>query len=147
MRKMKITEIDHFIKNFGWATLCMADSSGQPYAIEYSYFLDGDEICGLVHASGRTSQIIAENNRVCLKICEADRYCKNYTAVSCFGTARYEKLTDKIEVAAAWDAMENQLEAYGKYEVYKKKYLREGKTLPVLRITVTEKTGITSRPR
>ena len=146
MRKMKPDEIEEFLQNFGWATLCMADEQGKPYAIEYSYYLQDGAICGLVHSTGRAATILATNNQVCLKVCDADAHCESYTAISCFGTARYEKLTDIVEIATAWDAMEKQLGAGGQYDVHKQKYLNGKKNLPVLKITVQEKTGVTNRP-
>lgn len=147
MRKMKSDEIEEFLQNFGWATLCMADGQGKPYAIEYSYYLSNGDICGLVHSTGRAATILAANNQVCLKICDADPNCESFTAISCFGTARYEKLTDIIEIASAWDAVEKQLGAEGKYDAHKQKYLNGKKSLPVLKVTVQDKTGVTSRPR
>ena len=147
MRKMKPAEIKNFIKEFGCATLCMAEKDGSPYAIEYSYFPDNNDICGLVHSTGRASRVLTENNRVCLKICDSDRHCENFTAISCFGTASFERLSDKKKIAWAWDAMERQLGAQGKYDAHKQKYLEGKKTLPLLRIKVLEMTGVTSRPR
>ena len=99
MRKMKSAETENFIKEFGWATLCMAEKDGSPYAIEFSYFLDNNDICGLVHSTGRASRVLTENNRICLKICDSDRHCENFTAVSCFGTASFERLSDRKKIA------------------------------------------------
>ena len=147
MRKINQTEIDQFLAGFGWATLCLVDPDGRPYAIEFSYFLDGEDICGLVHPRGRAAACLESNNNVCVKICDSDRQCKNYRAVSCFGKAWFENLTDPKKVAWAWDCLEAQLRLEnGKYGIYKKRYLKSGRALPLFRVMVDARTGITNIP-
>jgi len=148
MRKMKDNEIDALLEGFGWATLCMVDPDARPYAIEFSYFLENGDICGLVHPRGKTAKCLALTQAVCVKICDSDGQCKRYRAVSCFGIAAFEKLTNSDEVARAWDKLEEQLRlTNGEYSGYKKHYLETGKSLPLLRIMVSERTGVTSSPR
>ncbi len=146
MRKMNEEEISDLLANFGWATLCMVDAAGSPYAIEFSYFLDHGDICSLVHPRGRASHCLAANPKVCVKICDSDRQCRNYQAISGFGCAAFEKLTDPQQVAWAWDCLESQLKLKsGEYRIYKDRYLESGKALPLLRIMVDKYTGVTSR--
>lgn len=148
MRKMKDEEIDTLLQSFGWATLCMVDPEGRPYAIEFSYYIDHGDICGLVHPRGKTARCLAENQSVCVKICDSDAQCKNYRAVSCFGLAAFEKLTKPEEVARAWDSLEAQLRLTdGEYSGYKERYLESGRALPLLRIMVNERSGVVSYSR
>ena len=147
MRKMKHAEIEQLLTNFGWATLCMINANSHPYAVEFSYFLDGEDICGLVHPRGQAAACLEGNNNVCVKVCDSDPQCTNYRAISCFGRAWFEKLTDPGKVAWAWDSLERQLRLKnGKYSIYKEKYLASGRALPLLRVMVDEMTGITNIP-
>lgn len=148
MRKMKENEIDALLDDFGWATLCMVDRDLKPYAIEFSYFLEHGNICGLVHPRGKAAECLSFTSSVCVKICDSDAQCKKYRAVSCFGIASFEKLTNPEDVAGAWDKLEEQLKlTNGEYRGYKERYLKTGKSLPLLRIMVSERTGVTSSPR
>jgi nitroimidazol reductase NimA-like FMN-containing flavoprotein (pyridoxamine 5'-phosphate oxidase superfamily) len=148
MRNMKDNEIDALLEGFGWATLCMVDPDARPYAIEFSYFLENGDICGLVHPRGKTAECLASTRAVCVKICDSDAQCRRYRAVSCFGIAAFEKLTNPIDVARAWDNLEEQLQLKnGEYSGYKKHYLSTGKSLPLLRIMVSERSGVTISPR
>ena len=145
MRKMKNEEIEALLHAFGWVTLCMVDPLGNPYATEFSYFLDNGDICGLVHPRGKAAACIELNPSVCVKICDSDVQCRNYQAVSCFGKACFEKLREPDRVAWAWDSLEAQLRLEdGRYNVYKERYLRTGRALPLLRVKVDHCTGITS---
>lgn len=148
MRKMKDNEIDALLEGFGWATLCMVDPDCRPYAIEFSYFLENGDLCGLVHPRGKAAECLASTQAVCVKICDSDAQCRQYRAVSCFGTAAFEKLTDPADVARAWDKLEEQLRLKnGECSSYKERYLSSGKSLPLLRIMVSERTGVISSPR
>ncbi|MBL4902072.1 MAG: hypothetical protein JKY62_05420 [Desulfocapsa sp.] len=148
MREMKDNEIDALLEGFGWATLCMVDPDARPYAIEFSYFLENGDLCGLVHPRGKTAECLASTRAVCVKICDSDAQCRRYRAVSCFGIAAFEKLTNPVDVARAWDNLEAQLQLKnGEYSGYKKHYLSTGKSLPLLRIMVSERSGVTSSPR
>ena len=149
MRKMKDNEIDALLEGFGWATLCMVDPDSKPYAIEFSYFLENSgDICGLVHPRGKTAECLGASQAVCVKVCDSDARCERYRAVSCFGNAAFEKVTDPHDVARAWDRLEEQLQlTNGEYSSYKERYLSSGKSLPLLRIMVFERTGVTGSPR
>jgi len=148
MRTMKDEEMDALLENFGWATVCMVDPDGNPYAIEISYFLDRDEICGLVHPRGQAARCLGGNQSVCVKVCDSDPQCRNYQAVSCFGKAYFESLTGPEEVGRAWDKLAGQLRLRnGEYDIYKNRYLSTGRPLPLLRIMVDKRTGVTSSPQ
>ena len=148
MRKMKDNEIDALLEGFGWATLCMVDPDCRPYAIEFSYFLENGDLCGLVHPRGKTAECLTSTQAVCVKICDSDAQCRRYRAVSCFGIAAFEKLTNPADVARAWDKLEEQLRLKnGEYSSYKERYLSSGKSLPLLRVMVSERTGVISSPR
>ena len=145
---MTTEEIEELLAAGECTTLCMVDPDGKPYAIEFNYFLDHGDICGLVHPRGKTADCLAANPSVCAKVCNSDARRRSYRGVSCFGKAFYENLTDPDEVAWAWDSLEQQLNLTdGEYLIYKKCYLNSGRALPLLRILVEECTGVTSRPK
>ncbi len=148
VRKMTKTDIINLIRDFGWGTLCMTGPDGNPYAIEFSYFLEGEDICGLVHPRGMTARCLAVNPNICFKVCDSDRQCKSYRAVSCFGNAAFEELTDQADINNAWDALVKQLGLPpAAYDKYKARYQDGKKPLPLLRIHVDKTTGITNRPK
>ena len=147
MRKMTKAEREALIRDFGWATLCMVDPEERPYAIEFSYFLDKNDICGLVHPTGLTARCLKLNPEVCLKICDSDRQCSSYRAISCFGRASFKETRDPDSINAAWDALERQLGLpSGALEKYRAHYANGKKSLSILRIRVKKSTGVTNWP-
>jgi len=147
MRKMTGNEIEALLATFGWATLCMVDPEGKPYAIEFSYFLDRLDICGMVHPRGRTAECLRGNPAVVVKICDTDPRCRDFRAASCFGEAAFEFLTDQHHISFAWDQLEQKLGLEpGTYTAYKRRYLASGRPLPLLRVKVARKSGVISGP-
>lgn len=144
-KKMKEEEIDAIFQETSWATLCMVDPDGNPYGIEFGFFLDHGDICGLVHPRGRAAACLSAKPHVCVKFCRSDHQCMGYQAVSCFGVASYESLTDPLKVAWAWDQLARQLGLVNdEFTHHKQRYLNSGKALPLLRILVHERTGVKS---
>ncbi len=144
MRRMKQNEIETLVREFGWATLCMVDPDGHPYGIEFSYFLNGEDICGLVHSRGLCAKSIKKNPFVCVKICESDKACKKFRAASLFGVAAFEFLQEEKDIIWAWEQLEKQLGKENDYNDIKEKYVAKKLKLPLLKITVYEKTGVTN---
>lgn len=144
MRKMNEAEIRKLMEDMGWATLCLVSPESRPYAIEFSYFLDEEDICGLVHPFGTAAKCLAQNPHVCIKICDADPFCRSYRAVSLMGLGCFEVLSQPEEIIWAWTSLERQLRYPGKYEKVMKRYLDKRRPLHLLHVTVIEKTGIIS---
>lgn len=143
MRKMKKSEIDDFINNHTWATLCTVGAEGNPYAVEFNYFLMDGYICGLIKPSGATAKNIEHNANVCLKMCKTDDSCREYLAVSCFG--RGEFVQDIEGVVKGWDLLEQRLKLpKGTYAKYKEKFMNKKNKYPLFRLKPEKKTGITS---
>ncbi len=143
MRKMNKKEINDFITNQTWATLCTVDAGGNPYAIEFNYFQLNGHICGLIKASGMTATNIENNPNVCLKICKTDESCREFQAVSCFGKGEY--VDDPHGVLIGWDLLEERLKLpKGTYTHFKDKFLRKKNKYPLFWIKVEKMTGVTS---
>lgn len=142
MRKMKQSEIKHFINEHTWATLCTVDAEGKPYAIEFNYFMLNGYICGLIKPVGMTAKNIEHNSNVCLKMCKTDDSCRQFTAVSVFG--RGEFVRDDEGVLRGWDMLEERLKLpKGTYAKYKEKFLKKKNKYPIFRIKPERMTGIT----
>ncbi len=69
MRPMTKEEIVDLIQDHRWTTLCTVTPDGEPYAIEFSYFLMDGCVCGMIHPDGKTSENLKHQPRVCLKMC------------------------------------------------------------------------------
>ncbi len=144
MRKMNDAEIRKLMEDMGWATLCLVSPESRPYAIEFSYFLDEEDIFGLVHPFGTAAKCLAKNPHVCIKICDSDPFCSSYRAASLRGPGSFEILSEPEEIIRAWTSLERQLRYPGKYERIMNRYLEKRRSLHLLHVTVLERTGIIS---
>ena len=143
MRKMNQGEIKDFVGNHTWTTLCTASAEGNPYAIEFNYFMMDGWICGLIKPKGTTAAHIAHNPKVCLKMCRTDDSCREFTAVSCFGRAEF--VDDPEGVLKGWDLLEERLKLpKGAYTKYKEKFMRKKNKYPLFRAKIEKMTGITT---
>ncbi len=143
MRKMKTSEIKDFIDRHTWTTLCTVDAGGNPYAIEFNYFLLNGYICGLIKPGGTTAKNIAANPSVCLKMCRTDESCRNFTAVSVFGKGEFVR--DDEGVLNGWDMLEKRLKLpAGTYSKFKEKFTKKKNKYPMFRVKVMKMTGITT---
>lgn len=68
MRKMTEAEIKEVIDCSNWATICTVTPDCMPYAIEATYFIDGENIGFMVNPRGRTMQNIKVRPEPLLKI-------------------------------------------------------------------------------
>jgi len=143
MRKMKKKEMEDFIREHTWTTLCTVDTKGNPYAVEFTYFLLDGDIYGLLKPMGRTAANLAFNERVCLKMCRTDERCRSYIAVSCFGRGGF--VQEPENVLRGWDLLEERLGLPpGTYDPFKERFRRKRKKYPLFRARVESMTGIAS---
>ena len=143
MRKMNQKEIKDFINTHTWTTLCTVDREGNPYAVEFNYFLLNGYICGLIKPSGTTAKNIEGNPNVCLKMCRTDESCRQYQAVSVFGKGEF--VQDEEGVIKGWDLLEERLKLpKGTYAKFKEKFLKKKNKYPMFRMKPEKMTGITS---
>ncbi len=143
MRKMTQKEIKDFVDNHTWATLCTVSAEGNPYAIEFSYFMLDGCICGLIKPKGTTAAHIAHNPKVCLKMCKTDDSNREFTAASCFGRAEF--VDDPEGVLKGWDLLEKRLKLpEGTYGIYKEKFMKKKNKYPLFRVKIENMTGITT---
>ncbi|MBE9581512.1 MAG: pyridoxamine 5'-phosphate oxidase family protein [Proteobacteria bacterium] len=140
---MKQKEMRNLINKHAWATLCTVDPEGKPYAIEFTYFLMDGYICGLINPRGATARNIRHGPNVCLKMCRADELCKEFQAVSCFGTGEF--VDDREAIGRAWDLLERKLNLpEGAYHGHKGKFMDKRKKSPLFRMKPEKITGVTS---
>ncbi len=144
MRKMTDEEIQKLLTDVTWGTLCGVKPNGEPYAVEFTCFEDGDDLCGLINPKGEMSSCIRHQPRVCLKVCESSRISTGFRAASFFGTAAYVEPTDASDMLRTWEVLETRMKAPGLFDVAKEKYSKPGNFLPVLRIKVDRRSGVTS---
>ncbi len=143
MRIMNEKEMLDLLNTHTWATLCTVDEEGNPYAIEFNYFLMDGYICGLIKPNGMTAKNIANNPNVCIKICRTDDSCREFMAVSVFGKAEF--VQDIEGVLKGWDLLEQRLKLpKGTYAKYKDKFLKKKNKYPLFRVKPEKMTGITS---
>jgi nitroimidazol reductase NimA-like FMN-containing flavoprotein (pyridoxamine 5'-phosphate oxidase superfamily) len=102
MRDMTRDEMISFIKSWTWGTLIGVEGE-KPYAVEVSYGTDDEYLyCGSM-PGGEMAKCIAANQNVVFKICDTDKSCNKWHAVSVRGKA--EKLTDYDDVLHALRAI------------------------------------------
>ncbi len=159
MRKTAQKEIKDFINNHTWATLCTVSAEGNPYAIEFNYFLLDGYICGLIKPNGTTAKNIAVNQNICLKMCRTDEssreftplesgvkapsFLTGFTAASVFGKGEF--VHDEDGVIKGWDLLEDRLKLpKGTYEKFKEKFIKKKNKYPMFRMKPEKMTGITT---
>jgi len=143
MRKMTQKEISDFTDNHTWATLCTVSAEGNPYAIEFNYFLLGGYICGLIKPNGTTARNIAANQKVCLKMCRTDESCREFTAISAFGKGEF--VHDEEGIIKGWDLLEERLKLpKGTYAKFKEKFMKKKNKYPMFKVKPEKMTGVTS---
>lgn len=143
MRKIKASEIKDFINKHTWATLCTVDAGGNPYAIEFNYFLLDGYICGLIKPNGTTANNISNNPNICLKMCRTDESCRKFTAISVFGKGEFVQEEDGV--IKGWDLLEERLKLpKGTYAKFKEKFMKKKNKYPMFRMKPERMTGITT---
>lgn len=146
MRKIKESEAYDLLKQFHWGTLCTITPDYNPYAIEYSYFLDEEQtICGIVNPKGQTSKNIAFNPEVCFKVCDTDKINRQYRAISCFGKAYYDSPSTQEGIVNAWKQLARSLSRpEDHFKGAYKRFQLPNRPLPLLKIKVERITGVTN---
>lgn len=147
MRKMLNGEIQRLLDEVTWGTLCSVTPEGDPYAIEFTCFEDEEEICGLIHPEGRIAACIRHQPKVCLKVCESSRLSTGYRGASFFGTAALVEPESPEEMQRIWAVLEARMKKPGAFAAAAEKYSKPGNFLPVLRIKVNRRSGVTSWPK
>ncbi len=146
MRKMTDDEIQKLLTDVTWGTLCGVTPGDEPYAVEFTCFEDGGDLCGLINPNGEMSACIRNQPQVCLKVCESSRLSTGFRAASFFGTAAYVEPAGPDEMLRIWNVLETRMKAPGIFNAAKEKYSKPGNLLPVLRIKVSRRSGVASRP-
>lgn len=147
MRKMKEEEIWKLFNHITWGTLCGVQPGGEPYAIEFTTFLDDEEICAIINPRGTMAECVRHQPRVCLKVCESSRLSRGFRAASFFGTARFDMPEEPRAMIRAWEQLEERMQAPDAFSRAKKKYGSADNMLPVFRMRVDRISGVTSRPQ
>ena len=146
MRKMTDNEIQRLLDEVTWGTLCSVTPKGEPYAVEFTYFEDGGDFCGIINPSGTIASCIRHQSTVCLKVCESSRLSTGYRGASLFGTASLVDPNNPEEMARIWKVLETRMKKPGIFAKAAEKYSQPGKRLPILRIQVERRSGVTSWP-
>jgi len=146
MRRMADDEIQRLLDEVTWGTLCSVTPEGEPYAIEFTYFEDGGDFCGIINPSGIIAACIRHQTSVCLKVCESSRLSTGYRGASLFGAAALVETKEPEEMARIWQVLETRMKKPGIFAIAAEKYSQPGNLLPILRIQVERRSGVTSWP-
>ncbi len=137
MRKMTEVEINDLVQNSNWATICTVSPEGLPYAVEATYFMDGDCIGFMINPRGRTMQNLKQNPNLLLKITQASGDLSKWAGISLFGTG--QNITDPIEIQKGWELLSEVMNT--DYSKISEKFIGTGKLSPYLRCKISQNTG------
>ncbi len=137
MRKMTETEITELVKKSNWATICTVTPEGLPYAIEATYFIDGEYIGFMINPGGRTMQNLKQNPNLLLKITCASEDLSMWAGVSLFGTGRH--IIDPVEIRKGWDMLGRVMDT--DYSAVSEKCYNTERRSPYLRCMISQSTG------
>jgi hypothetical protein len=138
---MEEEQMKDLMKRCTWGTLTTVDENGNPYAIEFTYFMMDGKLCALINPNGTTAKNLENNSNVCFKICLSDSLSKKFEAVSCFGKGLFEQ--DKDKLSKAWNELEKRIvKPKGTYKKFKEKFSDPEKSSPLFLMTIEKMTGV-----
>jgi nitroimidazol reductase NimA-like FMN-containing flavoprotein (pyridoxamine 5'-phosphate oxidase superfamily) len=137
MRKMTEIEINDLVQKSNWATICTVTPEGLPYAVEATYFIDGDYIGFMINPRGRTMQNLVQNPNLLLKITRTNDDLSEWAGVSLFGTG--QNITDSAKIRKGWDLLAIVMNT--DYSHVAKKFTETNRLSPYLRCRITRRTG------
>ena len=137
MRKMTEAEIDELIAGSNWATICTVTPNGMPYAVEATYFIDGDKIGFMINPRGTTMQNLAHNSNLLLKITQSSKDLTSWEGVSLFGNGA--NVNDALEIRKGWDLLGKVMNC--DYSEAAEKFSVSNKKSPYLCCSITRRTG------
>jgi nitroimidazol reductase NimA-like FMN-containing flavoprotein (pyridoxamine 5'-phosphate oxidase superfamily) len=137
MRKMTEAEIHHVVQNSNWATICTVSPEGRPYAVEATYFRDGESFGFMINPRGRTMQNLRLNPNLLLKITQASDDLSTWTGVSLFGTGH--NISDHFEIRKGWTLLGKVMKT--DYSKIAEKLISHERQSPYLRCTISHSTG------
>lgn len=137
MRKMTEQEIQETVARSNWATICTVTPDGKPYAIEATYFIDGEHLGFMINPRGQTMRNLATHAELLLKITLTNADLSVWTGVSLFGTG--EQVVDKDHIRQGWAALGAVMNA--DYSEVAQKFTQSDRPSPYLRCRITHRTG------
>lgn len=140
MRKMTESEIDDVIKSSNWATICTVTPEGMPYAVEATFFIDGQYLGFMINPRGTTMKNLAQNPNLLLKITQTNDDLSKWAGVSLFGTG--ENITDPVEMKKGWELLGKVMKT--DYSKVAEKFTQAERPSPYLRCQITKRTGRSS---
>ena len=143
MRQMDEEEIETLVTKAGWATICTVDGQGAPYAVEATYFRDGDALGFMINPRGTTATHVKARPDVLLKLTASDAAMHHWAGVSLFGKG--EMVTDMEAMARGWDTLGAAMDT--DYSSARDRFSKTPERSPLLKITVEKRTGRCSARR
>lgn len=137
MRKMTKSEINKLVENFNWATICTVGPDGMPYAIEATYFIDGENIGFMINPRGTTIQNLVHNSNLLLKITQTSEDLSKWAGVSLFGQG--QNVTEPSEIKKGWDLLGKVMNT--DYSSAAEKFSVSNRKSPYIYCRISQSTG------
>ncbi len=137
MRIMKDNEIKDMIHNSNWATICTVSPSGIPYAVEATYFIDGESLGFMINPRGQTMRNLTQKSNLLLKITQTNENLSKWAGVSLFGIGK--NITDPDEIQKGWNLLGKVMNT--DYTQVAKKFINSNRPSPYLRCEIIQQTG------
>ncbi|TKG90092.1 pyridoxamine 5'-phosphate oxidase family protein [Puteibacter caeruleilacunae] len=91
-------EIEDVIKSCKTCYIGMSDSSGQPYVLPMNFGYADDEFILHSAPTGRMIDILKENPKVCITLCDGDELCWMHEKVACSYRVKSKTIVAEGEV-------------------------------------------------
>jgi nitroimidazol reductase NimA-like FMN-containing flavoprotein (pyridoxamine 5'-phosphate oxidase superfamily) len=137
MREMSENEIKEMVQKSKWASICTVTPNGKPYAVEATYFLDGEDLCFMINPRGTTMNNIQANPEVLLKITMVNKSLSCWYGISLFAKAGRESRPEKI--IEGWELLGRVMNS--DYSKAAKKFSNPDVLSPFLRCKICRITG------
>ena len=90
MRPMLPDEMEYLVRQAEWATICVTEADGTPYAIEATPFRLEEDICFMINPRGGVHRCVRSNPRTLIKFTMAEPGLARWAGVSCVGFGRFD---------------------------------------------------------
>jgi nitroimidazol reductase NimA-like FMN-containing flavoprotein (pyridoxamine 5'-phosphate oxidase superfamily) len=138
---MEEDQMKDLLERCAWGTLATIDMEGNPYAIEFTYFMMEGRICAMINPNGTTAKNLLKNPNSIFKVCLSDPLCRKFEAVSIYGKGKFEQ--DKEKVGKGWDMLEERLHyKHGAYGKAKEKFTMPDSPSTLFVMTIEKMTGV-----
>jgi sugar/nucleoside kinase (ribokinase family) len=137
MRALTPEEIAQVIERVRWAVICTVCPDSSPYAVEATPYHDGETMCFMINPRGTTWRNLQKNQHVLVKLTITSPCLSFWAGISCVGIGRFD--SDPQAIRDGFAVLGRSLGA--DYSAAGEKYARTPERSPLLRVTISGRSG------